>query len=85
VLQSIADGIRDDRICDDLRPVVQRQLGREHVDLPIERSSSISHRSCASVDDSLRIPMSSKISTSGFATVLRSCSDQGDLPSSPLY
>src|SRR6266702_4286153 len=41
------------------------------VDLPIERSSRISHRSCASVEESFLIPMSSNINTSGLEILSR--------------
>ena len=65
MIESITDGIGDDRVGDHLRPVIQRQLRVNTVDLPCNRSLMISHRSCASVEESLRMPILSMISTSG--------------------
>lgn len=71
VLEAVTDRIADDGIGNDLRPVSRGNWVVNIVDLPIERSSRISHRSCASVEDSFRVPMSSKISKSGRASLSR--------------
>jgi hypothetical protein len=71
MLQAITDGVRNDRIGDDLGPVIEWQLGGEHDGLTEGALLEDLAQIRASVAVSLRMPTSSSTSTSGLASLSR--------------
>lgn len=71
VLEAVTDGIGNDGIADHFGPVIDRQLSGEHRGFVDRAFLEEAQRSCASVAVILRMPKSSRMTTSGLAILSR--------------